>query len=73
PDYFIIVDYSTGLREESDSESKIKAIKANPKLNELKAVKNDKFIRVKLAEIVPGIRNVDFFEKVAKEVYQVNE
>lgn len=73
PDYFIIVDYSTGIREETDSESKIKAIKANPKLNELKAVKNDKFIRVKLAEIVPGIRNVDFFEKVAKEVYQINE
>lgn len=73
PDYFIIVDYSTGIREETDSESKIKAIKANPKLNELNAVKNDKFIRVKLAEIVPGIRNVDFFEKVAKEVYQVNE
>lgn len=73
PDYFIIVDYSTGIREETDSESKIKAIKANPELNELKAVKNDKFIRVKLAEIVPGIRNVDFFEKVAKEVYQVNE
>ena len=73
PDYFIIVDYSTGIREETDSESKIKAIKANPKLNELKAVKNDKFIRVKLAEIVPGIRNVDFFERVAKEVYQVNE
>lgn len=73
PDYFIIVDYSTGIREETDSESKIKAIKANPKLNGLKAVKNDKFIRVKLAEIVPGIRNVDFFERVAKEVYQVNE
>lgn len=73
PDYFIIVDYSTGIREETDSESKIKAIKANPKLNELKAIKNDKFIRVKLAEIVPGIRNVDFFEKVAKEVYQINE
>ena len=73
PDYFIIVDYSTGIREETDSESKIKAIKANPKLNGLKAVKNDKFIRVKLAEIVPGIRNVDFFGRVAKEVYQVNE
>lgn len=73
PDYFIIVDYSTGIREETDSEGKIKAIKANPKLNELKAVKNDKFIKVKLAEIVPGIRNIDFFEKVAKEVYQVNE
>lgn len=73
PDYFIIVDYSKGIREETDSDSKIRAIKANPKLNKLKAVKNDKFIRVKLAEIVPGIRNVDFFEKVAKEVYSVDE
>lgn len=73
PDYFIIVDYSVGIREETDSESKIKALKSNPKLNELKAIKNNKFIRVKLAEIVPGIRNVDFFEKVAKEVYQTNE
>lgn len=69
PDYFIIVDYSKGIRDETDSESKINAIKSNPKLNELTAVKNNKFIRVKLAEIVPGIRNVDFFEKVAKEVY----
>lgn len=32
PDYFIIVDYSVGIREETDSDSKIKAIKANPKL-----------------------------------------
>lgn len=73
PDYFIIIDYSVGIREETDSESKIKAIKANPKLNSLKAIKNNKFIKVKLADIVPGIRNVDFFEKIAKEVYQVNE
>lgn len=73
PDYFIIVDYSVGIREETDSDAKIKAIKANPKLKNLKAVKNNKFIRVKLAEICPGIRNVDFFEKVAKEVYKIHE
>lgn len=69
PDYFIIVDYSVGIREETDSETKIKAIKSNPKLNQLKAVKNNKFIKVKLAEIVPGIRNIDFLEKVVKETY----
>lgn len=73
PDYFIIVDYSVGIRKETDSDAKIKAIKANPKLKNLKAVKNNKFIRVKLAEICPGIRNVDFFERVAKEVYNINE
>ena len=61
-----------GIREETDSDSKIEAIKANPKLKNLKAVKNNKFIRVKLAEICPGIRNVDFFERVAKEVYKIH-
>lgn len=69
PDYFIIVDYSVGIREETDSDTKIKTIKSNPKLNQLKAVKNNKFIKVKLAEIVPGIRNIDFLEKVVKETY----
>lgn len=70
PDYIIIVDYSNGIREETDSDSKIAALKANPITKNLKAVKNNKFIRVKLAEIVPGIRNVDFFEKISKEVYE---
>lgn len=73
PDYFIIVDYSVGIREETDSDSKIEALKKNPKLNQLKAIKNNKFIRVKLADIVPGIRNVDFLDKVAKETYKTND
>lgn len=70
PDYIIIVDYSKGIREETDSDSKILALKSNPITKNLKAVKNNKFIRVKLAEICPGIRNVDFFEKISKEVYE---
>lgn len=69
PDYLIIIDYSVGIREETDSNSKIEAIKNNAKLNQLKAVKENKFIKVKLADIVPGIRNIEFLEKVAKEAY----
>lgn len=69
PDYIVIVDYSKGIREETDSDSKIEQLKANPLTKNLKAVKNNKFIRVKLAEICPGIRSVDFFEKISKEVY----
>lgn len=72
PDYFIIVDYSVGIREETDSDSKIAMIRNNPLLKNLDAVKNNKFIRVKLSEICPGIRNVDFFEKVAKKVYNLD-
>lgn len=70
PDYLIIVDYSKGIREETDSDSKIEQLKSNPITKNLTAVKNDKFIRVKLADICPGIRNVDFFEKISKEVYK---
>ncbi len=70
PDYFVIVDYSKGIREETDSDSKIAQLKSNPITKNLKAVKNNKFIRVKLADICPGIRNVDFLEKISKEVYK---
>lgn len=69
PDYIIVVDYSKGIREETDSNSKIEQLKSNPLTKNLRAVKNNKFIKVKLAEICPGIRNIDFFEKISREVY----
>jgi iron complex transport system substrate-binding protein len=64
PDCFIIVEYDTAIRDQTDWESKINYIKNNPKLQGLKAVKNEAFIRVRLADICPGIRNVDFLESL---------
>jgi iron complex transport system substrate-binding protein len=69
PDYFIIVEYDTAIRGQTDWESKINYIKDNPKLQGLKAVKNDAFIRVRLADICPGIRNVDFLESIITRLH----
>jgi iron complex transport system substrate-binding protein len=69
PDYFIIVEYDTAIRDQTDWESKINYIKSNPRLQGLKAVKNEAFIRVRLADICPGIRNVDFLESLAEDLH----
>lgn len=70
PDYIIIVDYSTGNRDQADYDSKVEYLKNNPALKDLRAVKENAFIRVRLAGIVPGIRNVDTLEELAKEIYK---
>lgn len=69
PDYFVIVEYNTAIREQTDWESKVKRISSNPKLKNLRAVKNKAFIRVRLADICPGIRNVDFLEDLIARVH----
>jgi iron complex transport system substrate-binding protein len=69
PDYFIIVEYDTAIRAQTDWESKIDYIKNNPRLQGLKAVKNEAFIRVRLADICPGIRNVDFLESLIASLH----
>lgn len=72
PDYIIIVDYSTSNRDQADYDSKVKYLKENPALKNLSAVKNNAFIRVRLAGIVPGIRNADTLEELVKTVYTEN-
>jgi iron complex transport system substrate-binding protein len=72
PDYFMIVEYDTAIRDQTDGDSKISYIKSNPKLQGLKAVKNKAFIRVRLADICPGIRNVDFIEFLARAIHDGN-
>lgn len=69
PDYFIIVDYSTSIRNDDDFKDKVKKIKNNPLLKDLKAVKNNNFIKVRLSEITPGVRTVDALERLAKEIH----
>ncbi len=69
PDYIIIVDYSTSNRDQADYDSKVKYLKENPALKNLNAVKNNAFIRVRLAGIVPGVRNADTLEELVGEIY----
>ncbi len=41
---------------EETFENKVKALKANPALKDVNAIKNNKFIKVELTELYPGER-----------------
>lgn len=69
PDYILVVDYGTSIRNTDDFDQKVAKIKANPQLASIKAVKEDHFVRVKLSEITPGVRTVDALERIAKEIH----
>lgn len=43
----------------------------NPQLQNITAVKEDHFIRVKLSEITPSVRTVDALKRLAKEIHGV--
>ena len=43
----------------------------NPQLQDITAVKEDLFIRVKLSEITPGVRAVDALKWLAEEIHGV--
>ncbi len=64
PDVIIVHEFRgvTGL-------SKIEVIKKNPLLQEVNAVKNNRFIVVNLDEIYEGVRNAQTVENLAKEFY----
>ena len=48
-------------------------IKNNPLLKDLDAVKNDRFIKVRLSEITPGVRTVDALERLSKQIHEQDE
>ncbi|MDU3564287.1 MAG: ABC transporter substrate-binding protein, partial [Veillonella sp.] len=50
---------------------KIEKIKANPQLQDITAVKEGHFMRVKLSEITPGVRTVDALKRLAEEIHGV--
>lgn len=69
PEYIIIVDYGTSIRNTDDFDAKVAALKANPALQNMTAVREGHFIRVKLSEITPGVRTVAALERLAKEIH----
>ena len=71
PQYIIICDYSTSIRNTDDFDAKVEKLKSNPALAELDAVKNDHFVRVRLSEITPGVRSVDALVRLAEEIHGV--
>ena len=71
PQYIIICDYSTSIRNTDDFDAKVENLKSNPALADLDAVKNGNFVRVRLSEITPGVRSVDALVRLAEEIHGV--
>lgn len=69
PDYIIIVDYTASDRTDDDFANKVERMKNNPQLSSVKAIKENHFLRVRLAEITPGVRTVDALERLVKEIH----
>ncbi|NFN88661.1 ABC transporter substrate-binding protein [Clostridium sporogenes] len=68
PDVIMVLEYSVGNGGET-FENKVKALKANPALKDVNAIKNNKFIKVELTELYPGERVPKTVKKLAKEFY----
>ncbi|WP_432403234.1 ABC transporter substrate-binding protein [Wukongibacter sp. M2B1] len=64
PDVIVIVDYG-----DTDYETKLNFLKDHPALKDLKAVKEERFVKIGLADMSPGVRNTKAIEELAKGFY----
>ena len=71
PDHIIIADYSNGVRNDEDFQEKVATIRNNPQLQNVTAVRENHFIKVKLSEITPGVRTVESLQRLAEEIHGV--
>lgn len=71
PDYIIIADYGTSIRNDDDFNKKVASLKSNPILANVKAVKENHFVKIKLSEITPGVRTVDALIRIAEQIHGV--
>ncbi len=71
PEYIIVADYGTTMRNDDDFQQKVEKVKSNPQLQNITAVRDNRFIRVKLSEITPGVRSVDALVRLAEAIHGV--
>jgi iron complex transport system substrate-binding protein len=64
PDIVLIVDYGSTTYEQ-----KVQFLKENPATKDLDAVKNNKFVKIGLADLSPGIRNINAITTMTKGFY----
>ncbi|EEX48960.1 ABC transporter substrate-binding protein [Jonquetella anthropi] len=70
PDVIVVIGYSKSVRfQETDAPAKIEWLKNFAPLKDVTAIKNNAFAQVSLADICPGIRNIDALERLSKAVY----
>ena len=60
------------MRNDDDFQQKVAAIKGNPQLANVTAVKENHFVKVKLSEITPGVRTVDALVRMAEEIHGIS-
>lgn len=70
PDYIIITEY-VGFRNEDDFQQKVDAFKNNPQLQNISAVRQNHFVRVRLSEITPGVRTVAALKRLVEEIHGI--
>jgi len=68
PDVIVVVDYG-GATAEDMGENKVAYLKGLPQLQEVEAVKNDRFLILPQEAVNPGIRFVDGIEALAAVLY----
>ncbi|WP_099192285.1 ABC transporter substrate-binding protein [Tepidibacter mesophilus] len=68
PDVMIVLEYSLETGGQT-FEQKVKELKENPALQNVNAIKNNRFIKLELVELYPGERVPLTVEKLAKEFY----
>lgn len=68
PDVIVVVDYG-GAAAEDVGENKVAYLKGLPQLQEVKAVKNDRFLILPQEAVNPGVRFVDGIEALAAVLY----
>lgn len=68
PDVIMILEYSTNNGGKT-FEEKVKELKSNDALKDVNAIKNNRFIKVDLAELYPGERIPGTVKKLAEEFY----
>lgn len=64
PDYIIIHDY-----KDSSYDDKVKALKDDPLLKYLDCVRDDRFIKLSLENLMPGMRSAVTVEKLANTMF----
>lgn len=64
PEYIIVHDYDGASFEE-----KVNAIKADPYLSQLDCVKNERFIKLSLENVLPGARTALTIETIAQSIH----
>lgn len=70
PDIIVIHSYDQGETDGTVDE-KINRLKENPALKNVKAIKNDNFVVVKLVEVFPGLQVFDAAEKINRKIIEV--